>query len=360
MKEQELKPKIRHTLEELLKQAGVSLVGEPNQPSKKIDTGNSRTDLELTVRTPSVGDYRLVVEIKDRLLPQNARLVSLQLRNFLRNRPDHQYGILAAPFISPEVAAISREAGLGSVDLAGNCLLQFGGLYIEVSGRLNPFKENRLLKSVFSRVSSRALRRLFLEPKRTWSLSALAQEANVSLGQTFTLKNALLLQEFLQELRQEGKRATYQLRNPRSLLTRWSEAYSYKKNRISTFYVMAEPAEIENQLADICRQYDLRYAFTLTSGAIRVAPYLPYSRVFAYVDGSVQVLQEALGWKEVDSGGNLAILEPYDEGILFGLQQVNGTTVVSDLQLYLDLHGFPQRGEEAADWILQTRLEPSW
>lgn len=108
-------------------------------------------------------------------------------------------------------------------------------------------------------------------------MADLAQASHVSLGQVFKLKTSLVAQEFLQEV-QEEKRIRYRLRNPKSLLIKWSENYSYQKNKITNFYVMADVAEIENRLAAMCQQEGIRYAFSLTSGAIRVAPYLPYTR----------------------------------------------------------------------------------
>jgi hypothetical protein len=53
-------------------------------------------------------------------------------------------------------------------------------------------------------------------------------------------------------------------------------------------------------------------------------------------------------------------MTPFDEGILYGAQKVDGATVVSDVQLYLDLAGYKGRGEEAAEFILDKRLRPRW
>jgi len=358
MKVIDLVTKVDQALRELLLKAGVSLTDFAINESPSSYGDRFRPDLELEARPPNGSSYRILVEIKGQMQPQTTRLAILQLRNAI-GRKKAQYGVLAAPYLSPDSAAICRQSGVGFLDLAGNCLLQFGGIYIEVSGRPNPYTEKRPLKSVFSRSSSRALRRLFLEPKRAWSLADLAQTSDVSLGQVFKLKTALVAQEFLREV-QEEKRIRYRLRNPKSLLVKWSENYSYQKNKITNFYAMADVAEIENRLAAMCRQEGIRYAFSLTSGAIRVAPYLPYTRAFAYIDGPLSRLPDALGWKPVDSGANLSILQPYDEGVFAGLQDVNGEAVVSDLQLVLDLQSYPQRGQEAADWIQRTRLEPKW
>jgi hypothetical protein len=71
-------------------------------------------------------------------------------------------------------------------------------------------------------------------------------------------------------------------------------------------------------------------------------------------------IAEALQMKAVDSGGNFSLLVPDDADLLFGKQEVDGISVVSDIQLYLDLASHPARGEENAEYLLEQRLQPEW
>lgn len=50
---------------------------------------------------------------------------------------------------------------------------------------------------------------------------------------------------------------------------------------------------------------------------------------------------------------------PYDEGIFYGVSQVDGVNVVSKVQLFVDLFNYPARGEEAAEVMLRS-LEKQW
>ncbi|MBI2524675.1 MAG: hypothetical protein HYV93_01715 [Candidatus Rokubacteria bacterium] len=68
----------------------------------------------------------------------------------------------------------------------------------------------------------------------------------------------------------------------------------------------------------------------------------------------------SLGWTPVPSGANFAQLVPFDEGVWYGTQQVDGDPVVSDVQLFLGLASFKGRGGEAATAILEQRLRPRW
>jgi hypothetical protein len=64
--------------------------------------------------------------------------------------------------------------------------------------------------------------------------------------------------------------------------------------------------------------------------------------------------------KEVTTGPNFSILEPYDDGVFYGSRTIKGIRVVSDVQLYVDLVNYKGRGEESAKFLLEQRLKPQW
>ena len=73
-----------------------------------------------------------------------------------------------------------------------------------------------------------------------------------------------------------------------------------------------------------------------------------------YVQGTPRPIIEVLDLTPVEFGGNLHLSSPEDEGVMFGARQVEGVTVVSDLQLYLDLYSWPARGREQAEHLRET------
>lgn len=125
-------------------------------------------------------------------------------------------------------------------------------------------------------------------------------------------------------------------------------------------YAPGEPPDVEAALADYCRRAGIRYGLALFSGAARVAPFTRYARSFAYVDADPAAVAGGLGWKSVASGANATLLSAPDEGVWYGLRQIQDDPVVSDVQLYLDLIGYKGRGEEAATFILEQRLRSRW
>jgi hypothetical protein len=122
---------------------------------------------------------------------------------------------------------------------------------------------------------------------------------------------------------------------------------------------MAEVSELEYQLAEACQHKNVRYALTGFSGAARQAPAVRYQRGLAYVQGSFKEIADALDWTPVDSGANMSVLLPYDEGVFYGMRDVDGVQVVSLLQMYLDLQANRTRGREAAQAV-RREIERAW
>jgi hypothetical protein len=358
MKETEIIEKLQRSIKEILDSTGTVGATRLGFARTRLLGQEIKPDLMIQAETKEKQKYLIVFEVKSTGQPRYARMAANQLQSIRANR-ENVYGVFGAPFISEESKKICQESGIGYLDLAGNCLFRFNNVYISVEGKPNPYPSTRPLKSIFATKSTRALRVLLCNPKRDWFVKDLAKEANISLGQTSNLKKRLLEFEFIKEIDNE-KAVKFRLSNPEALLNRWAEYYSYRENRTRNYYSLDDVKAIEKKLSDYCEKEQIRNAYTLTSGASLVAPFLRYKRVFAYLSNSMEKVALALGWKEVSSGPNITILEPYDEGVFYGLQEINGMKVVSDAQLYLDLKGYKERGEEAAQFLLDNRLRKQW
>src|SRR5690349_6176366 len=92
----------------------------------------SDTDPDLVVRvTSSAGRRLLVLEVKTNGEPRFARVATDRLYRYTSEIPG-SYGVFAAPYISPRSADICTRAGVGYMDLVGNCRLSFDGIYLHV------------------------------------------------------------------------------------------------------------------------------------------------------------------------------------------------------------------------------------
>jgi hypothetical protein len=298
--------------------------------------------------------WQILVGTKGSGEPRVIRGTIQQVQTYLSGSP-RRYGVVAAPYVGPNSQEICKEAGVGYLDLAGNCRLAFGQVFIERRGFPNPKIERRPLRTLFAPKAGRILRVLSEDPERPWQVQAMAREAQVSLGLAFKVKQRLLDLEYARE-EEKGLR----LIRPEDLLRQWATSYSYLKSNALDCFASGDLPELERALATYCRENRVTWAFTLFSGAARVAPFVRYSRGFAYAAGDLAKLAGELGWKSVPSGANFTLLTPFDEGLLYGAKEANGDMVVSDVQLYLDLAGYKGRGEEAATFILEQRLRPRW
>lgn len=349
------------TSQELEKRAGETLRAclerVPFLKIRAVSRGPERTDMSpdflVKLALPD-GKRDLIAEVKNNGQPRVAREAVNQLLRY-RERYPGAYGVFIAPYISPQAGEICSKAGIGYVDLSGNCRLCFDRVYIEQEGRPNTFARKRDLRSLYSPRAARVLRALLTNPPKAWKVQALAEEAQVSLGQVSNVKKLLSDREWVR-VKPEG----FVLCQPEALLKEWAENYSFRKNRVRDFYSLKNPTEIESDLASLCDKEGIRYALTGFSGAARWAPEVRYQRAMAYVGDAQADVVAGLRLKEAPSGANVTLLTPYDDGVFYNMQEMDGAQVASAVQIYLDLKGFRGRGGEAADALLERVIRPTW
>lgn len=359
LKEKEIIDNLRKILPDLFKSTDFIKLKDMRSEVKNLFPNRQiEPDLIAEVQVKDQRKYLLVFEVKSAGQPRYARMAASLLKNMIGSRKN-LYGVFAATFISEESKQICRENGIGYIDVAGNCLFAFDNVYLSLQGHPNPYPSTRPLKSIFSTKSTRALRVLLCNPRKEWFVKDLAKEANISLGQASNIKQRLLEFEFIEETG-SGKDLKFRPKNPESLLRKWSDNYSYRKNRVRNFYSLDDVETLETKMIKTFSDKKISYAFTLTSGAARVAPFLRYNIAFAYVKDDIDRLTKGLNLKEVTSGPNVSFLEPYDEGVFYGLQKIDGAYIVSDVQLYLDLKNYKGRGEEAAEFLYEQRIQKLW
>ena len=312
-----------------------------------------RPDLITLVEAPS-GQYNLVIEAKSSGQPRIARQALDQLKSYGQFIPNC-YPVFLAPYIADAAAKLCEQEGVGYIDLAGNCRLAFGQIFIEQRGRENPYSEKRLLKSLYSPKSERILRVLLTARQYSWKVEELSRDADVSLGLVSKVKNLLEDREWLAP-RTSGIR----LRNPEDALREWAREYRYAKHQTRDFYSFASGPELEEMVAGAAETCGLRIALTGFSAAVRYAPAVRYQRSMIYCMGEPSRIAQALDLKQVSSGANLTLIQPYDEGVFYAAQERDGLPVVSPIQTYLDLMKQAARGEEAAEVLLDEVIQQSW
>lgn len=314
------------------------------------EIGGLRPDLVVSLGC----GQELVIEVKVNGQPRFARAAANQLLRYCQQLPN-ALGVFVAPFISPAAAEICTSSGIGYMDLAGNCHLCFGLVCIHREGKHNPSIERRHLRSLYSAKAERGLRALLDSRRRTWTTKALSLAAEISLGHASNVRRLLADREWI---RDEGR--GFSLTEPASLLTEWAKNYKWKRHSVHNLYSLSDIPEIEHDVAMACTHAGIRYALTGFSAAARLAPYVRYNRVAAYIDKWDEQVFANIGLKEVPSGANVTLLVPYDEGALQFTREINGAAIASPVQVYLDLIHAGWRGDEAAKALLDEVLKQQW
>jgi len=270
---------------------------------------------------------------------------------------DGAYPVLITTFLSERTREILKKEGMGYLDLAGNCFLKFNNIYIEKIVNENPFAEKRKLKTIFKPVSSRILRALLEESKKKWKILELSKIAKVSLGQTSTVCRRLIDEEYLKK----DKDGFYSLSEPGKLLDEWRENYTSRQNEMFAYYSFEQNlTKLIKKVRQVARNEDLNYALTLLCGASLVAPFIRgVSTLQMYLSDSEDLPKwiQLLDLRPVETGSNVSVYVPYDEGVFYKTQKVNGVNVVANIQLYLDLYNYPARGREQSEFLRREKIK---
>jgi hypothetical protein len=307
----------------------------------------------MKVRTKSA-DQNILVEVKSPGTPKNIRNAVNSLSRVLRNTPAG-YGIVVAPYISPISAQICQGEGIGYLDLSGNCRIAFHEVFIDRQNFPNKYPYPSGISSLYSPKSERILRVLLTYPYRPWKTLALADEAQVSPGMITHVRKKLDEEEWI-----ESTPHGFILIEPAKLLRDWAENYSFQKNSALDCYSINNLSEVEQEISEVCDSQQIKYALTGFSASNRLAPMVRNPRITVYVGQSPSRLAEAVSLKPVDSGANVSLVSPYDEGVFWNAQEVDGIKIATPVQVYLDLINDRGRGEDAASFLYQEVIEAAW
>ncbi len=276
--------------------------------------------------------------------------------------------VFAAPFISPRMAAVCVESGWSWFDLAGNCRIDVPGvLHLERVGQKPVHKRPRPVANLGTAAAGRVVRAL-LAPENAgmrWTHQTLIRECQpgVSLGLVNKVARYLRDERYVEylPLPDEGLR----LRDPLGLLAAWRDAYRFDRHERRSYFTLLQGRRLQEALAGLDSRTGGFAAYAAFSAADFQAPHVRQPKTWLFVGAKhVPLFQELAEAKPVDSGENLVVLIPEDDGVFFlgdggamGQQRMHCTNAV---QTYVDLCHCGGRGEEAAEALLGQRLKPEW
>ncbi|MBI1884249.1 MAG: hypothetical protein HYS08_08615 [Chlamydiae bacterium] len=212
------------------------------------------------------------------------------------------------------------------------------------------------LQNVFSDTSSLVLRSLLSDSAKKWTLVELAKRG-VSLGLVSeVLRRAEKLGYVERVLK--GPNSYTRLIRKDELLKDWLRSYSFDQNQ-QAYYLYVGKGFLK-EAHRYLEGKGVRHAFTLYSASRLISPYVKDDRHFIYLDIDRNQFEPflkefQLQWNlyELVQGGNVCFILPFYRSAVFNeLQKVKGCPLVSNLQLYLDLMGFPPIGSEEAQHLI--------
>ena len=357
LNERELEPQFQATLRGLVARVPFLKLASLKQDVKLGKDRIGRPDWLAELRA---GDqsWTLVAEGKKSGQPREVRAAVLQLKHYLSllppDKPSH--GVVLAPFISEESARICAEAGVGYADFVGNARLSFDRIFIETRAAEKPPGVKREAKSVFSPKATRVLRVLLQGPLRAWKVKDLAAAADVSLGHVSAVRQKLLEREWAEESG-EGIR----IHQPDVVLRAWIQEDDFlKRTEIREYSTLASDLPLARKLVAFCADAGSFSGagplFTLNFAAWLRAPHNVPTTVSAYLESfpDEREFLSLLKARPVSRGaGNLRIIVPADYKSLTidsqAATEFPELSLVSDLQLFLDLHGGEPNGVEQAE-----------
>jgi len=213
-------------------------------------------------------------------------------------------------------------------------------------------RKNYRRKNVFADKASLVPRKMLQNPGRRWVVRDFTGPGGISLGMSQEVLKAMEKKGYIERAK-KGPNSYAILTNKDQLISDWVKEYSFDQNTIDTYY--SSDKNILKKFKRFLKED--QYALTLHTGANLITSFVRTEDIFLYINlkdwkKDILDIRQKLDLKELVRGGNIHLIHPfYKNSVFFNTQKMKGYTVVSNLQLYLDLYNFQPRGREQAEYL---------
>jgi hypothetical protein len=295
--------------------------------------------------------------------------------------------VVIARYLSEATRARLREREVGYLDLTGNVriVLSEPGLFIENQGASeDPDREERPARSLRGAKAGRIVRAL-IDRKQPPGVRELAATTKINAGYVSRvlafLDTEALIGRHPRSASVSGSRSgsrTASASGSRSgsrkasvsgssyiksidwpaLLRRWAqEAPLESRGQTRTYLEPRGPSAFVARLA----KSKERYAITGSLAAVAFAPVAPARLLTIWIRDAAEAATR-LALRPAETGANVLLIEPGDEGVFDGTVQRDGVWYAAPSQIAADLLTSPGRGpaegEELIGWMLAN--EEAW
>lgn len=327
---------------------------------------NRAFDLLARVHLPRGPEIELWVDVRSEPRPSRFPYVATE-REFDQDSISRvAIRVFAAPHISPRMAEICESHGWSWFDLAGNCRISIPEvLHLQHMGNPPVHPKPKPKANLGTPEASRVVRAL-LTPfyaGHLWTQRSMQEHCkpDISLGLVNKVVKHLQEESFVEPIEGGG----FRLSDPVKLLFAWREAYRFEQHERHGYFTLLQGNKLRAALEKVGAQSGGFAAYAAFSAADFQAPYVRQPKTWLYISPrELDRFQEIAEAKPVESGENLVILIPSDDGVFFHQEQGSADghhlPCTNPVQTYVDLWHCGGRGKEAAEAVLQQCLKPKW
>ena len=358
-----LEKALAHRLRELL--GGVAWLKDWQIEIVPMDDRRG-SDINATLPLPNGGMAELWVVCKSNPRPHQIAYDRTQDFPSPQSKRQKRVWVLAAPFVSSRMSQLCQELRWSWFDLAGNCHLSVPDAFqIERTGQPPVHRLPKSGANLSTPEAARILRALLATDNagRKWTQRDLQLHArpNVSIGLVNKVVRHLHDEAFIENLPDGG----FKLRAPVELLKAWRDAYRFDRHQRRSYFTLLQGRRLQEALAKLESQTGGHAAYAAFSAADFQAPHVRQPKTWLYVASDWEdTFREVAEAKLVDSGENLVVLIPEDDGVFYlgdgGTMGEQRLSCTNPVQTYVDLFQCGGRGEEAAEALLEQNLKRSW
>lgn len=321
------------------------------EPTLEPRSTSADATIELAAPDGRVG--LLSFETRARLDPKGVLpLVEKHANDESAQRPV----VVVARYLSEGTRARLRDGGLGYLDLTGNVriVVPEPGLFVETQGASeDPNREDRPARSLRGAKAGRIVRAL-IDLKAPPGVRELAALTRIDAGYVSRVLAFLDTEALVTRV---GRGRLQRVDWP-ALLRRWAkEAPLEARGEQQTFL---EPRGLSGLITRLAKA-DHRYVVTGGLAAATLAPIAPARLAVVWMSDAVPTAA-SLGLRPADSGANVILIEPADEGVFDGAAKRDGVWYAAPSQVAADLLTSPGRGpaegEELIGWMMSN--EDKW
>lgn len=213
---------------------------------------------------------------------------------------------------------------------------------------------------IYSDKSNLVLRELLKDSQQEWTIDRLTQQVQISRALVGKVIFELRERGYLRGIA-KGRNASFSLRRGEELLSNWTKAYSFEKNQMEALF--SPDPNILKKLKTYFQKEHITYALTLHTAANLQTQFVNDENIYLYLAAksfteTIQKIRKDLNLLKLEKGGNIYLINPYyKNSVFYDSQKLKGFISVSNLQLYLDLLNYPQRGNEHAQYLQRILKE---